>query len=442
MKSLKIYGLILMALLFVGSTALMAQSARVQIIHNSADAEAEVVDVWLNETKLIENFSFRTATPFIDAPAGVLLNIGIAPPNSSSWTQSFRIKQVALTAGETYVVVASGIISTSGYNPSPTFKVSVYPVGREAASQPENTDVLVVHGSTDAPTVDIYETGVGAGQIVNNLVYENVAGYLELPTMNYVLEIRDETGQNTVAAYDAPLASLNLEGNAITVLASGFLNPGNNSNGPAFGLWAALSSGGDLIELPASVTQPIARVQVIHNAADAAAEVVDVWLNDTKLIEDFAFRTASPFIDAPAGVEFTIAIQAPGSTSPENPIWSQNYTLASDETYVLVANGLVDEENFMQDREDPPFALIIQLDDSTTAAGQAAFSFENVPAGKWAVIAFQDVNDNSTLDMGLLGPKEPYGFSNNYRPRFGPPRFKRVSFEVDRNMDDILIHVK
>ncbi len=104
--------------------------------------------------------------------------------------------------------------------------------------------------------------------------------------------------------------------------------------------------------------------------------------------------------------------------------------------------SLVDEENFLQDREDPPFALIIQLDDSTAAAGQTAFSFENVPAGIWGIIAFQDVNENSTLDMGLLGPKEPYGFSNNYRPRFGPPRFKRVSFEVDRNIDDILIHVK
>ena len=89
-----------------------------------------------------------------------------------------------------------------------------------------------------------------------------------------------------------------------------------------------------------------ARVQVIHNSADAAAAAVDVWLNDTKLIENFAFRTATPFIDAPAGVEFTIAIQPPGSTSATNPIWSQQYTLAAGETYVLVANGLVDDQNY------------------------------------------------------------------------------------------------
>ncbi|MDO8896906.1 MAG: DUF4397 domain-containing protein, partial [Bacteroidales bacterium] len=246
MKSLKIYTFLLLAFLFA-TTSLNAQTARVQIIHNSADAAASVVDVWLNNTKLIENFAFRTATPYIVAPAGVLLNIGIAPPNSTSWTQSFRIKQVSLTENETYVIVAGGIISTSGYNPSPTFLVSVYPIGCEVASQAANTDVLVVHGATDAPTVDIYETGVGAGQIVNNLMYGNVAGYLELPTANYVLELRDETGTVTVASYSVPLATLGLQGKAITVLASGFLNPSANSNGAPFGLFAALPSGGALV---------------------------------------------------------------------------------------------------------------------------------------------------------------------------------------------------
>jgi hypothetical protein len=33
-----------------------------------------------------------------------------------------------------------------------------------------------------------------------------------------------------------------------------------------------------------------ARIQVIHNSADAAASVVDVWLNNTLLLDNFAFR--------------------------------------------------------------------------------------------------------------------------------------------------------
>ncbi len=113
----------------------------------------------------------------------------------------------------------------------------------------DNTDVLVFHGSTDAPTVDVVEIGQGAGTIVDDLMYGMFDGYLELPTADYILDIRDETGMQTVASFAAPLNSLGLDGEAIVVVASGFLVPQNNSGGPAFGLYAALPTGGDLVGL-------------------------------------------------------------------------------------------------------------------------------------------------------------------------------------------------
>lgn len=123
-------------------------------------------------------------------------------------------------------------------------------MAREMASDPSNVDVLVHHGSTDAPTVDVVETGIGAGTIVDDISYSEYQGYLELPTADYVLDVRDQTGTVTVARYQAPLATLSLDGAALTVLASGFLEPSQNSNGPAFGLFVASPAGGDLLELP------------------------------------------------------------------------------------------------------------------------------------------------------------------------------------------------
>jgi hypothetical protein len=112
------------------------------------------------------------------------------------------------------------------------------------ASGMMNTDVLVFHGATDAPTVDVVEVGVGAGTIVDDLSYgEYDEAYLELGTANYSLEIRDETGSVGVAAFSAPLAELGLEGIPVAVFASGFLAPENNSNGEAFGLLAVLPDG-------------------------------------------------------------------------------------------------------------------------------------------------------------------------------------------------------
>ena len=333
--------LLLALLMSVG--ALAFSQARVQVIHNSADAAAAVVDVWLNDALLIDNFAFRTASPFVDAPAGEEFTIAIQGPESTSAENPIWSQNYTLADGETYVLVANGIVSPSGYDPATPFDIYVYDMGREEAMNADETDVLVFHGSTDAPTVSVWETAVVNGELFS-FGYGEFAGYLELPTLDFVLEVRDETGTTTVAAYDAPLASLGLEGQALSVMASGFLNPGNNSNGEAFGLYVALASGGELIALPTHV--PTARVQVIHNSADAAAAVVDVWLNDALLIDNFAFRTASPFVDAPAGEEFTIAIQGPESTSAENPIWSQNYTLADGETYVLVANGIVSPSGY------------------------------------------------------------------------------------------------
>ena len=111
-----------------------------------------------------------------------------------------------------------------------------------------NTNVLVYHGATDAPTVDIV---AGPTTLVNDISYAAFnASYLQLPTADYTIAVTDASGTNTVATYSAPLATLNLQGNSLVALASGFLNPANNSNGANFGIWVALPAGGDLIPLP------------------------------------------------------------------------------------------------------------------------------------------------------------------------------------------------
>ncbi|MEZ4793901.1 MAG: DUF4397 domain-containing protein [Flavobacteriaceae bacterium] len=253
----------LLPFVFLMFPVLVFSQARVQVIHNSADAAAAEVDVYLDDVLAVDNFAFRTATPFIDFPADVEVVIGIAPPNSSSASDAIATFPVTLMDGETYVVVADGIVSPTGYDPAPPFGLEVYPMGREAATTGTNTDVLVHHGSTDAPTVDVAEVGVGAGTIVDDLAYTDFQGYLELPTDDYTLEIQDASGTTAVAQFSAPLSTLGLDGAALVVVASGFLDPSNNSDGPAFGLWVALPSGGDMVELP---PVPLSVQENIRNA--------------------------------------------------------------------------------------------------------------------------------------------------------------------------------
>ena len=370
-------------LTMLGTMCLQAQTARVQVIHNSPDALAALVDVYLDDVLLIDDFAFRTASPFIDAPAGVDFTVGIAPANSSSSADAIATFDYNLAANETYIIVASGIVNPAGYNPVKPFNLEVFAGAREAASQPGNTDVLVYHGSTDAPAVDVVETLVtGGATIVDNAFYGDFAGYLELATLDYRLAVKDATGAVTVKSYEAPLNSLGLQNTALTVLASGFLDPTQNSNGAPFGLYVALPSGGALIPLPEST----ARVQVIHNSPDALATAVDVYLNDALLIDDFAFRTASPFIDAPAGVDFTVGIAPANSSSSADAIATFDYNLAANETYIIVASGIVNAAGY---NPAPAFNLEVFAGAREAASTQ----------GNTDVLVYHGSTDAPTVDV-------------------------------------------
>ncbi len=239
------YKLIIVAFLvqiFIFSSA-FASTARVQVIHNSADRAAAEVDIWLNNVLLLDNFKFRQATPFVDAPAGVPITISIQPSNSKDTVGALAKFTYTLEAGKKYIIIANGIVIPAGYNPVKPFNLYVYDMGREEASNSNNTDVLAFHGSTDAPTVDVVESLVGAGTIIDNFEYGKFAGYLELPNENFKLDIKDESGTTTVISYNAPLKDLNLKGKSFVLMASGFLNPAANNNGEGFGLFAVLNDG-------------------------------------------------------------------------------------------------------------------------------------------------------------------------------------------------------
>src|SRR5690606_4016469 len=228
-------------LILCATLGLSAQTARLQVIHNSPDALAQEVDGYVNGSLLLDDFAFRTATPFVDVPAGVDLVLGVAPGNSSGPGDIIADFTVNLADGATYVAVATGLLDAGSYDPFEPFTINIFADGRESAGDAANTDVLVYHGSTDAPAVDVVETDVTMGvTLADNLFYGDFAGYLELPTDDYRIEIRDAGGTVTVKTYDAPLESLSLDGAALVVLASGFLDPAANNNGPAFGLYVAL----------------------------------------------------------------------------------------------------------------------------------------------------------------------------------------------------------
>lgn len=347
-----------------------ASTARLQVIHNAADPAAALVDIYVNDALLLDDFAFRAATPFIDVPAGVTLNIGVAPGNSTSVNDTLVNIPVVLPAGGTFAAIANGVLNPANFAPNPdgistAFQLLVQPMARETGSG-AGVDFYAVHGSTDAPTVDIVARGVGT--LLNNVPYTAVSSYLTVPAASYIIDVADSSGSVVVASFAADLSTLG--GGAAAVIASGFLNPANNQNGPAFGLIAVLPDGA-VIELPALAT---ARLQMIHNAADPAASVVDVYLNGGLLLDDFAFRTATPFIDAPAGVPLNIGVAPGNSTSANDTLKNFVATLSGGGTYVAAANGVLNPAQFAPnpDGRSTAFTLFINADAQETGTGSNA----------------------------------------------------------------------
>ncbi len=357
------------------TTAALSQTARLQVIHNAADPAAASVDVYLNGHILLDNFAFRTATPYIDAPAGTPIQIAVAPGNSTSAAQALKNFTVTLNAGETYVAIANGVLDASGFAANPdsgniNFTLFLRNGMRESAQDPAKVEFRAVHGATDAPTVDVI--GRGAGILVDNAKYGDVTGYLGVPPAAYTLDVTPGNDDSTiVASFYADLSGL--AGGAAVVFASGFLNPAANQNGAAFGLYAALPNG-------AVVAFPqigVARLQVIHNAADPAAEKVDVYVNGGLLLNDFAFRTATPFVDVPAGVPLSIAVAPGTSASVSEALATFDVTLEIGKTYIAIANGVLAPAQFAAnpDSVNIGFTLFTKAEarERATAAGNVDF---------------------------------------------------------------------
>lgn len=97
------------------------------------------------------------------------------------------------------------------------------------------------------------------------------------------------------------------------------------------------------------------------------------------------------------------------------------------ELYVAV----YDNEDAYMDIEKAAFQKIVAIKSETEH-----FVIEGVPDGEFAIAIFQDLNGNGKLDTSKKGiPKEPFGFSNDARGSFGPPKFKKAKFIVSGNTE-------
>ena len=354
--------------------------ARLQVIHNSAAIAAASVDVWISDasgsTKLLPNFMYKDAAGYIDAPGATEFTVSITGAGSMDTTNAVMHKSFLLKSNESYVVVAAG---------DPGNNFDLFPLmGMEEAITMGNTAIQVFHGSVGAPMVDIDEVSIPAGNLVNDISFGEAQGYLDLGAMDYDIQVLTQTGI-AAAEFEVPLSLFADE--ALMVVATGYLDTMGMTPNHPFKL-LAINSAGIVVELnPKEMTTP-ARVQIIHNSAIPAADSVDIYLNNWMIADNFAFRNATPFVEVPGASEFTVDVAAKNSMDNMNPLYTENFILKSNHTYIVIASGVIvlgnETYNPMQD-----FDLIPIMD-----AREASMDM-----GKVDVMVFHGATDAPMVDV-------------------------------------------
>jgi len=117
---------------------------------------------------------------------------------------------------------------------------------------------------------------------------------------------------------------------------------------------------------------------------------------------------------------------------PASSAWSLDLTVkvsgATPKVGQIMAAIFFSEEVYM---EEPSRRGIVPVDD----AGMANIVFDGLPKGQYAVSLFYDYDSDGELDSNLIGiPTEAFGFSNQAKPRFGPPAWEAASFSLEENL--------
>ncbi len=331
-------------------------TARAMIIHNSADPQASTVDLFVNGDLFANDLSFQNALSFRNVPAGEQLEIAIAAssagePNSDETLDSgettYHTANQTFTEDETYVVVANGTRDTSDFSGETGFQLNLESGALETGNSADQVEVLVHHGSTDAPNVSLRINNAGSPQ-VSDLGYGSFNGYTSLPaTFNTIDVLNAEDNNSRVRSVQTPNVD---EEEAWVVVASGFLDTSNNAgnNGLEFYAFQAKDKS-ETDTVSGMELSDAARAQIVHAAPQSAVDPVDVWENKTgrQFVDGLGYEDATPFVTVPAGVDLELSINQDGSTGyGDSQVVTTTEKLSNGSTNVIVASGVTDTSDF------------------------------------------------------------------------------------------------
>ncbi len=223
-------------------------AARLQIIHAISAANASVVDLYLDGVLLANDIGFRSAKRFVAVPAGAH-SIGIALPDSGD-----AVGDPIPETGAVELAVAVGPVSDTVAVLTGTSTATFAAVTRQLPREIGATNLAFtfVHASPDAPSpIDLEHEGPDHASEADDLIladdiaYQASSSVVVMPASRFVFGLADGAGTDIVR-YRASWE--NLGGKALTLVASGYVDPQDGE--PGLTLMSFPAEGGAGTSLP------------------------------------------------------------------------------------------------------------------------------------------------------------------------------------------------
>lgn len=304
------------------------EMARLQVIHNYPYAAGDTVDVYLNGDLLLDDFAFRTATPFVDVPADTDLVVDVTASDAADNSSPLFTETYSLPAGSaTQLIAADEELGEDDGMGSDAVTLVVGADAREAAADPATVSVRFMRGAPDSfSSADLL-----ADQVVlfKDVAYLEVTDYETIAAERTRFEVTSEVNPGDGEVFIATAAGELSDdaGRAAVILASGFFLevPGEEAERPRYRLVAVFADGTTEVFDPlpnqtSSEDDPTAglRLEVANPISAEATVTFEVASAGPVRVElfDVLGRRAVTLVDGPVGAAAqTAALDVSGLAS-------------------------------------------------------------------------------------------------------------------------------
>ena len=355
-------------------TSKAQQFGYIQIAHNCSDPSLDTLDIYFNGTVLDSNVVYHAATGLFAYQADTAFTIGVAYKHSNGIPGYIRLDTfpgVPVNGRNAYII--SGV-NGSGFSANPngistSVNIIEIPLLDTLIQDTGRVDIRFFNGVTDLPAINI--RGLNGGPLyVHGLTYGASTADVAVRHTIYELQVTSQDSTQNYGTFYADLTALAQQ--PVIILCSGFLNPGYNNNGPAFGLFV-LESNGSVLTLPLEVSA----FQLLHNCADPAADSLDIYINSQLAFQSLGFRNATPGLLLNANATYNIGIAQKHSASVSDTFWHKVFDLPRDTFFIATASGLLTQTGFAPNPNgiSTAFDVLVKVPAEISASASSNFDF-------------------------------------------------------------------